>query len=303
MAISGQVQTAPPAPDAIQIEYPPLYDAADKASKSGQSRYSGLVRGDVLLLIAGALIGSVSTVGPARWQQALAVISGVTIASGILLRWVNKAQKPDQTWVHGRAIAEWLKANSWRYMIQVEPFDGEDRIADELFVNHLRERLRKNSRLSLAPDAPTSSQISEVMRLVRRQDFPYRRDVYIAKRLQDQVDWYSDRAKHHAVWAQRYFVAGVAAEAIALAWLLVRIALSTNLNLIGVFTSIAVAATALSQLYSHDELAQSYTVAQQDLQLTRTLMDTADKTSFRGLVIETEAAISAENSGWIIKRT
>jgi hypothetical protein len=303
MAISGPVQTAPPAPDAITITYPPLYEAAENASKSGQRRYRGLIRGDVALLIAGAFVGSVSTVGPARWQQALGLISAVTIASGILVRWVNKAQKPEQTWFQGRAFAEAIKANSWRYMMRVHPFDGEDNIADGLFVNGLRESLKKRSRLPLAPDAPTGSQISEPMRLVRRQDFPYRRHVYIGKRLQSQIDWYSQKAKHHAAWGQRYVLAGITAEAVALAWLFFRIALSTNLNLIGVFTSIAVAATALSQLYSHDELAQSYTFAQLDLQGIRAVMDTEDEPRFRGLVRETEATISAENSTWIAKRT
>lgn len=121
-------------------------------------------------------------------------------------------------------------------------------------------------------------------------------------RVADQIKWYDGRAKHHRIRGWVWLSLGIGAELAALGWLLSRIALTPNLSFIGVFTSIAVAATALAQLNADDQLVPSYVAAASDLRGTLTMMADCDERKFKDLVRDTESAISAENSSWIVRR-
>lgn len=302
MTISGTTQTTPARPPSTTPDYPPLCYAAETASRTGQTWYVRLIRANVGLIILGALIGSLSTLGPAKWQEAAAVISAVAIATGILMRWVNRARRPDRSWFDGRAIAESIKTNSWRYMMHIEPFAGTDQDADARFIGDVRDILKEGTDLTLVGAQATASQITEFMRLVRSELFPSRRSTYVEFRVKDQIRWYSARAAFHQRRARFYFAAGLGAEFFALAWLILRIALSSNLNIIGVFTSVAVAATALSELHAHDGLGQSYAFAAHELAAILALVESSDETKFADYVKDTEGAISREHTMWIAKR-
>jgi SMODS and SLOG-associating 2TM effector domain 1/SMODS and SLOG-associating 2TM effector domain 3 len=220
----------------------------------------------------------------------------------VVMRWVNRSRHPNRSWFDGRAVAESIKTNSWRYMMCTDPFAGSDADADARFIGDLREILYARRELPTLGVPSGAGQITSSMRKLRAEPFDVRRSTYIQRRLKDQIAWYSDRAAHHQSRASLYFVVGLLAELMALAWAILRIAVSTNLNLIGVFTSLAVAATALSQLHSHDELGGSYGLAAQELSAILTLAESTNEDKFSDVVKDAEGAISREHTMWIAKR-
>ncbi|HXN91674.1 MAG TPA: DUF4231 domain-containing protein [Candidatus Sulfotelmatobacter sp.] len=295
--------TTPAALPTDTIQYPALVQAAENASNSGQRWYVSLIRADVALIIAGALAGALSSFGSTAWRQTTAVISAVTLGTGATMRWVNRSRRPNRTWFDGRAVAESIKGNSWRYMMRTEPFTGPDAQADARFIADLDDILEARSDLSIGGVQPGTGQITQSMRHVRTEPFDARRATYISNRLSDQIAWYSDRATYHQRRAGLYFAGGLLAELLALTWAIFRIAAPSPLNLIGVLTSIAAAATALSQLHSHDELGRRYGFAAHELDSILTLAETSDEKTFPGRVREAESAISREHTMWIAKRS
>jgi conflict system pore-forming effector with SLATT domain len=297
MSIDGAVEPVD------QIDYPALLTAAEAASNRGQRWYVRLVQTDVGLIVLGALAGALSSIGPVSWQQGAAVLTAVILATAVVMRWVNRTQKPNRTWFDGRAVAESIKTRSWRYMMRVDPFAGSDAEADGQFVTELRDMLLARRDLSISGVQPGASQITETMRRIRRQPFEARRQTYVNKRLRDQIDWYSSRATHHQRRSGVYFGMGLLAELSAIAWAMYRITAPISLNLIGVFASLAVAATALSHLHSEDELAHSYAVAAQELSAISALTDSTTEDTFPQLVKDAEGAISREHTMWVAKRS
>jgi hypothetical protein len=256
------------------------------------------------LLIVAAAAGSVSAVGPRTWQQIWGLVSAVSIAAAILLRWVNRYQHLDHRWYKARGAAETVKADSWRYMMHVYPYGGDDEEAKKLFVKRLDGvRTHYSDRWVTFRSDSTGPQISPSMTVVRGQSLPERQQTYIERRLHNQIDWYKTKQDHHRRRGRWLVALLVGAEVAALGWLLARYAFSWNINIIGVFTSLAVAATALSQLNAHEELVQKYTDAKQKLQEILTVLPTTDKDRFGELVRETEATIATENNSWVAKRS
>jgi hypothetical protein len=296
-AASGTAARARP------IDYPAFLHAADDAAAVGQRWYIRLVQADVALIIVGALTGALSSLGPPRWQQTAAVVSAVTLGTGAIMRWVNRSRRPNRAWFDGRAIAESIKTNSWRYMMRTEPFAGPDYEAEARFVGDLLEILKARQDFSLSGEGTGEGQITASMRQLRAEPFDVRRSTYLERRLKDQIVWYLGRAVHHQHRARLYFAMGLAAELSAVAWAIVRIGFPGTLNLIGVFTSLAVAATALSQVHSHDELGSRYALAAQELMAIRTLAESSDESKFPDVVKDGEGAISREHTMWIAKRT
>jgi hypothetical protein len=303
MATSDAAAISQTAGLARPIAYPAFLKAADNAASVGQRWYIRLVRADIGLIIAGALTGALSALGPPGWQKTTAVVSAILLGTGAIMRWVNRSRRPNRAWFDGRAIAESIKTNSWRYMMRTDPFAGSDSEAEARFIGDLLDILKARQELSFPGVESGEGQITASMRLLRAEPFDVRRSTYLERRLKDQIVWYSSRAVRHQHRARLYFAIGLAAELSAVAWAIVRVAYPGTLNLIGVFTSLAVAATALSQVHSHDELGGRYAVAALELSAIRTLAESADESKFSDVVKDGEGAISREHTMWIAKRT
>jgi hypothetical protein len=286
------------------VEYPALFAAADAASVSGQRWYARLVELDLGLILVAALAGGLSSIGPNNWRQLCAVAAAITVGTAAILRWVNRAMRRDKTWFDGRTVAESVKTASWRYMMRVDRFAGDDRTAEKDFVDELKDILKARSDLTLDVPKSVESQITPGMQSVRALEFPARKSFYIENRVQNQVGWYSDRAALHRRRATTWFLVGIGAEVIAVVLAVIRAVKPGTVNLIGFLTSLAAGATAFGQLQRNDELTRSYALAAQELLLIKSLLSGCDDAGdFEELVKSSEGAISREHTMWIAKRS
>lgn len=290
----------------IDIVYPELYDAADATALSSQRGHLRLARVDLLLLLGGAIFSTLAVYAPASFTVWTFVVAAALLGATTIIKSASKMWGADSTWYDGRAAAEAIKVLSWQYMMRAAPFSGEDVAAKSQFIASLGDILAAHPRVRpLATRAPGKvEEITASMRQVRALDLPDRWQQYLQQRLDDQITYYLRKAERSRRAAARWFWADVAARAAALVCAVAVIVLPEHKpSLAGLFSAVAAAATAWSQLHRDDELAKNYGAAAQKLLLLRaSLDDTTSEEDFQRLFVGAEAVIASESSAWLSKR-
>jgi len=291
-------------------DYPALFVMADDASKRGQERHVLLSRLELIFVLLaaalGALISALAFAGSnAAGTRAVAAVSGSLLIGAALVRAVSRSTQPTAKWFDGRAVAESAKSLAWRYMTHVEPFNVSTSQADVLFVDALREVLgeRTLGTPTLHQRSSGLQQITPPMRQIRSLSFHQRRTAYDDLRLGDQLNWYTKRSATLRRSNDRWFVAGIAFEILALGSAMVLIAFPTGPNLIGIFASATAAATTFSRLRGDSEVADRYALAAQELSMIRGRLQASSEHTFPESVKDAEAAISREHKMWAAKRS
>jgi len=291
-------------------DYPALFVMADDASRRGQERYVLLSRLELIFVILAAGLGAVISLlafagANAAGTRAVAAVSGSLLIGAALVRAVSRSTQPTAKWFDGRAVAESAKSLAWRYMTHVEPFNVSTSQADVLFVDALREVLgeRTLGTPTLHQRSSGLQQITPPMRQIRSLSIHQRRAAYDELRLGDQLNWYTKRSATLRRSNDRWFVAGIAFEILALGSAMVLIAFPTGPNLIGIFASATAAATTFSRLRGDSEVADRYALAAQELSMIRGRLQASNEHTFSDSVKDAEAAISREHKMWAAKRS
>src|SRR5205807_10565656 len=169
----------------------------------------------------------------------------------------------DHTWFACRAVDESVKAESWKYMMNVDPYLGPSSAdAKERFFSRLSEILDDapgDAKIRVSELTATSPQITESMHRVRESPFRERLRTYKEDRLGNQRKWYTQKARENEKKEQFWFFGGFALQtgAAVAAFVLVFLRILT-LNVVGILTTASAAARSWSNARSHRELSQSY---------------------------------------------
>ncbi len=296
--------TVSAAPKITRDAYPALYQVADSSSVAGQRVYRRLVQTELAFIIAGATFGAISAF-VTQSKPIFPSLAAICLVAGIAMKLVNRQSSSDERWFDGRAVAETVKTQTWRYMMGIPPYQGDT--ADDVFATDVMSAMEARPNLAqpldVLPEDP--SQISAVMRAVRALPLDQRRELYLDQRLADQANWYKGRALANQRHGRRWFWVSLIAQVVATA-----IAVTTIFDteqslgsLVGLFAAVATAATAWTQLGRHDELSKSYAMAYQELITIRTLGQRATTdAALERLVTDGEGAISREHTMWMAKR-
>lgn len=285
--------------------YPALYQVADRSSVAGQRSYRRLVAAELAFVLGGAALAVLSAVVP-TFQPILLSLAAASLFGAIAMKLLNRQGGSDQRWFDGRAVAETVKTQTWRYMMRVAPYSSEA-TADEAFgsdvLGAMRARPALAQPLDHLPEDPR--QISGIMRAARALPLEGRLELYLAERLSDQATWYKNRAVENQVRGRRWFWLSLASQVLAAAFAFVGVLRPGDAiaNTIGLCAAVAAAATAWSQLGRHDELGKAYALAYQELITFRTLAGSvATEEDLDRLVANGEGAISREHTMWMAKR-
>lgn len=291
----------------INDDFPVSFKLADEVSLRGQKWHKRLVQVDLILVVAGALLGVASSLLGDYWVgSALVILSAAALAASLGIKAANQKLGFDQLWFDGRAVAESLKSMSWRYVMHVEPFDDESTSKQEFSRRVLAiGKARPDVWRQGATQSSSTSQITDRMGQIRGLPLEERRDFYIRNRLDDQINWYCKKAKANDDASLRWFWASLGAQAIALLVALVRIGVpALGSSMVGAFTTLAAAFIAWAQFARHGELAKSYGLASLELSTIRTLAETVQtREQLAEVVDNSEEAISREHTMWIAKRS
>jgi hypothetical protein len=268
--------------------------------------HTRLVAAELLLLVGAAVIGAGQALVPGAgsgWERAL---PAVLLVAALVAKLANRLQRFDETWFDGRAVAETVKSATWRYVMEVRPYDGRDMHPDIILGEALRETLAARPALAAHLHRLRSSKhhmVTERMHQVRHASPQKRHGFYLAARVDDQEAWYAGKSQTNARSATIWFWVSLLFEGLALAAAIVVAISRFTVDLVGPLAAITAAATAWTQLGRNDELAKSYGLAAHELMVLHSRLELAEtEEAFRQGVEETEAAISREHTMWIAKR-
>ncbi|HJQ40858.1 MAG TPA: DUF4231 domain-containing protein [Thermoanaerobaculia bacterium] len=270
---------------------PALHDAANAASTKAQRQYLLLTRLNLIALLIGAGAGT-----------AVPAVAAIALIAALVITLLTQNKSYERTWYGGRAIAESVKTLAWRYMTRAEPFQAGD---DELFLERLAQLLQSAANLDVRLTAVAGAdQITPHMRKVRGWPLAERRDHYDEFRIQDQQKWYAGKSALSERAERLFFTAMWISNGLAVA-AAVCAAFRPDLapNATSLFSTVAAVVFAWLQVKRHQELAQSYAIAAQELSIVHgKVRNVTTDPQFAAFVADAENAISREHILWTARR-
>lgn len=279
-------------------DLPGLYRSADDLSRKAQKSFHAAL-GVYFALLALAAIPS--ALPPIAWLAAIQAIAlAICVGLSIFLYHI----RPDQVWYGSRAVAESVKTLSWRYVVRAEPFDNGAPDAG-LFLTRLRTIVQQNERISSLLELDlTASQITPAMDLVRAGTFDERRTTYLVARVNDQLEWYSEKAKTNRRLSAWFFWLLIAATIAALVSAGLRpYYVEQKFWPTDIFAATAGGILGWLQVKRHSELASSYALTASEIALVRDqIREVSLDSEFSRVVGDAENAFSREHTQWLARR-
>jgi conflict system pore-forming effector with SLATT domain len=298
-----------PLPDVVMKpgDYPATLRAARVVAALAQRRYFAFLLLQLGAAFLGALFASVAAaVEVPTIAQACRQASAVALLVSFVVLLLGRVLRTDALWWDARAVAESIRSFTWRFMMQAAPFEGAAAASpEERFRVQLVEAQRARPDISAAVERRRDadpSEISAVMRETRRAPLEARRAFYREQRLDDQRRWYGDRARSHERAREAYFLLATLVQlgAVLVAFLQWR---PWRLNLVPLLVAISASVTAWAQARRHEESAQAYAAARQELDVVAARLESAtDEAAFEAAVAETETVLSREHTAWMARR-
>lgn len=286
--------------------YPTLYRCADAASLKAQNTYLILHKVYLGSLVLASVTSALTAIGSQAASTSLYTGLAVVLVVGLLILWARRARQDDKIWFDGRAVAESVKTTTWRFMMRAEPFH-EDASAATAFLADLKEireaRPHLATHLAAAMNAD-GAVITDYMKAKRSSSLEDRLNFYTNARIRDQKTWYAKKAKVNHDSGVKWFW-GIAVLQVAIVVLAIVQAVSGGfgINPVPIVTTSAAAIAAWSQMKRHDELAQSYALAAQELEEIEAIASKqVSEDDFSQLVEQAENSISREHTMWCARR-
>lgn len=291
----------------LDLHMPSAFRSADAASMSAQRSHVWLRASHLSLLVFGSMVFILANLPSlSTWANQLHVIWTLALVFVLFLPIVSMARKDDKRWFSCRAAAESIKSITWRYIMKVEPFGGDDDTARNQFTSSLRDIMQEASTAGLVAEHvdPEGQAITASMTIVRSMDFEHRRDLYRQCRVADQKSWYSNKAracsKNERLF-QRFLilVPFIATISLLLYFYLDYRPLAATVPFLMTVTA---AATAWAQTKRYAELAISYSHVAVELTNQEVQVASCQESEFNSTVDQVETAISKEHNIWRVRR-
>jgi hypothetical protein len=232
---------------------------------------------------------------------ALILLLGVTGIS-IMMRILRL----DDRWFAARALAENVKSAVWRYVMKSAPETPEaQRGSDDEFLAGLREIRRRfpERATKTAAYLQGNEDITQWMKAVRKQSFQQKLDLFLERRLGDQLSWYTRKARENAILETQWMIGIIVLELVAVLAAALNALLLLRFNVVPGLAASASGLVGWIRTKRFSDLANSYTVAAEDLRQLRARADSVqDEASLAALVNDVETAVSREHSMWMARR-
>lgn len=281
-------------------DFPALYISANAASLTGQRHFMRAMKfrlgGLLVAALAGVFAGFEVSRVPAGWVALFAFLLAVGAELYTLTR------RPDRVWYEGRAAAESVKTLAWRFAVRGEEYDN-DRDVEVRFRRDVRSLLQDLESLHLPVEGAGSSQITEAMRACRAAPFASRKALYKAARIQEQMGWYSRKARFNDLRNHRWTIALITFEILGVFGAILLVTGWVAFDALGLVSAVAAGVTAWTQAKQYQSLSTAYAVTSQELADVVSELDAlTDESLWPKFVAESEEAISREHTLWRASR-
>jgi hypothetical protein len=285
---------------------PALFRAADQASLASQRLYLRLLRANLGVIVAAAVVGAWAPASAELLATLNLVVAGALLF-GLIFTLVLLQVKPDRQWYGARAIAESVKTIAWRYVAGADPYAKAlpDPQADDLFLRQLASVLHERTMgVGLGRPGEPAEQITPGMRAVRSQDVESRKATYLRDRIRAARTWYDEKARSNARASTGWLLAVGAAQFLAAVAAIVMVRWPRlQFDVASALGPLAAACMAWLQARRCQELASAYGLAAQELGLIEARAGhVSTEQDLAGFVAEAEGAISREHTMWVARR-
>ena len=283
--------------------FPALYTGASQLSAGSRTSYLRFIGCEYALLIAAAVLSLDLSNAPTYFVAYAFVFLG-SLAVLITRSW----KQPEQDWYKGRALTESIKTSCWRYCMRAEPFGDADDVAKRRaeFRNHLRAILEANRHIGgrIPPDAAANDQITASMETTRALPLDDRKAFYEEHRIREQRTWYARKAGMNKRASNWWMIAGIAAYAVAILLVLLRIAFPEHkIWPIEPLIVIASSIVGWTQIKKFNELASSYTLTAYEIGIIQSrIQEVKGEAEFSDFINEAEQAFSREHTQWVARQ-
>lgn len=282
------------------MEYPALYNSADRGSASAQGLYLWTIRLEYGLLFA---ISVMVAYGGAQNASRITITAILVILGGLFV--FKSVKELLQDWYRCRALAESIKTSTWRFAMRAHPFNDAKSIQEPLanFRNLLNEILRANASLAKSFTAVGTDQVTEGMLRVRALPLEQRLEYYNTHRVSNQRLWYVKKAKANRVANQRWIFTTILIYISAVIFLN---APPAGVKLSWLFDPSIVLVTSIigwMQMKRYSELSASYTLTAHEIGIIASNINgIKDEDAWSDFVNEAELAFSREHTQWVARR-
>lgn len=288
-------------------DYPNYFQASDRLSIDSQKRYLNIIRIDLLAMVFAALL-AIYSFQTTDYKLFIHILTGLALLLGLILTIILKSKKYEDVWYQGRALAESCKTISWRFSMCSEYFESDISAEEvkERFINRIREIANEFSNLSSSLDSKILNKeiITDKMLELRGLSVREKKDYYITNRIENQKEWYAEKAEWNKGKSEFWFWVIIASQALAIISIVFLIKNpNNNWNLVGLLTTIASSAISWLQIKQHQELKQAYTTAAEELNFIKELSyKVTNDEQLSEFILDSENAISREHTLWIAQR-
>ncbi|WP_432839245.1 DUF4231 domain-containing protein [Dactylosporangium sp. CA-092794] len=249
-----------------------------------------------LTAVAAVLGAATAQVGSAHRHVAQGLAVGAAVALALVpLAAQGGSRRRIQAWTRLRSVSEALKAETYRYLAAVAPYNTADR--DRELLDRHRQCTDDADDLTghTAGLEPRDRPLPEIHDV----------DTYVRDRLEAQVEqYYRPQARRMARYGIRVRV-GATALTVAGAVLSAAIAVLGDpagvVVWIGVATTATTAVTGYGAAQQYEEQRLEYARTAEHLEWLRTVQSTPDAFGDAAFVAEVERIISLSNDGWMAK--
>lgn len=292
----------------MEADYPASFRMADVAAVTAQNRHFAILAGQLGCAFVGALLlGIGNSLASGSGADHLRQAAAVALLLSVVMLLTARVLRLDTVWWDARAVAESIKSSLWRYMMGAPPFATASGAvpSEETFLRQVQDARGARPGIAAALERQRREGTEEItgqMRTMRDATRAERVALYLELRLNNQRRWYSQKAKAHDRAREAYFVTTLFLQVVAL--LAAFFDWRTNgLSLVSLIIALSASLTAWAQAKRHEESAQAYALARQELDIMGSrLQSAADDTTFGAAVAETEEMISREHTMWMARR-
>ena len=283
------------------LKLPSLHRTAGRLSATYQSQFLWLIRLEYgLLIVAGFLALDFSSKPEYFISYAGILLLGLT---ALLVR---SLCRPEQGWYKARAVAESIKTSAWRYVMRAHPYDGDDENARRAFLRYVREIVETNRVVAGAgiEQTVTYEQVTAEMTFIRTTSLKDRIATYLQQRVDEQQQWYVDKAKSNRKAFKIWLTVSCLGYAASIGLALLRIAHPkwehVPIEPLLLFSSSVIG---WIQIKRHSELASSYTLTAREIGIAREEKSKIfNEDQMSAFVNETELAFSREHTQWVARQ-
>ncbi|MEM2129031.1 MAG: DUF4231 domain-containing protein [Candidatus Bathyarchaeia archaeon] len=287
--------------------YPALYQQSDSLALNARRKYFHLTIVKILILIIVAIITSIAWVQQPSLRTQATIVLTILLVLSISLTSIMSYRRFDRIWFVSRAIAESVKAETWKFMMKAGQYQGisANSEAKNRFFDSLKQILNQQSEivLHLNPNFQEMEQITENMERIKNETFENRLNYYIQNRIRDQMLWYGKKAIWNRTQEYRWFVITWILEILAVVVAVLMIVQPEGIvNPVSLIMATGAGVLSWINARSYSEPAQSYAcVAQQLALLEGRAKNVSNENELATIVLDVEETIRKEHSIWVAR--